>query len=375
MAVAVAHWTQPHFQDGWPDLTRPAVVAVGGFFVLSGYTIRLLTPGDQEFSAAAFCIERLSRLWSVALPALALTMILDGLSYLVNPQFYSAGWGPQATHPVARVLVSCLFANEIWGHDVSPFSNSLFWSLSYEAGFYFLYGVYRATRGLARYLLVGLGAVLIGPNILLMSIPWLGGVLLFDVCSRLQYKSRQATVSLIGVCVCGLVLVPTAVFTLLNPVALSDSVTNLAASAFNFADRQAGHFLVGIHFGLGRIHGDLILGAAFFWLLFLFGFPLAKALDGLWDPSRVLVKIARRLGEATFPLYLLHFPIFVLLGALSFYDRHSVLQKCLLFVAVCAAIFLVAPLTEPVKRLLRAGLRSLLAGGMERWQRGSPGRS
>ena len=30
LCVAAAHWTQPYFQDGWPDITRLAVAAVGG---------------------------------------------------------------------------------------------------------------------------------------------------------------------------------------------------------------------------------------------------------------------------------------------------------------------------------------------------------
>src|SRR6478609_5001320 len=81
LSVALGHWTQGYFQETWPDLTNGAIAAVGGFFVLSGYTIRLLTPAEQSFSGVNFFVERLSRLWSVALPALLLTVVLDLISY------------------------------------------------------------------------------------------------------------------------------------------------------------------------------------------------------------------------------------------------------------------------------------------------------
>ena len=68
------------------------------------------------------------------------------------------------------------------------------------------------------------------------------------------------------------------------------------------------------------------------------------------------VSIGRRLGEFTFPLYLLHFPLFVLCGAIGFYDRHSAIQKVATFAAVCVLIFTVAPASTAFKLWLQKAL-------------------
>ncbi len=60
-AVAAGHWTQPFFQEGWVDLTPMAFAAVGGFFVLSGFTIRMLNP-TGSFALTRYGIDRISRL-------------------------------------------------------------------------------------------------------------------------------------------------------------------------------------------------------------------------------------------------------------------------------------------------------------------------
>lgn len=74
------------------------------------------------------------------------------------------------------------------------------------------------------------------------------------------------------------------------------------------------------------------------------------------SPPPWLVRTARWLGNLTFPIYLFHFPIFVLLGSIGFYDRSSVWQSIALFSAVCAVIALLTPLTDWLKVRLRFGM-------------------
>ena len=191
ISVAVGHWTQGYFQETWPDLTNLAIAAVGGFFVLSGYTIRLLTPAEQSFSAASFFVERLSRLWSVALPALLLTIVLDLTSFSVGRQYYMQSWGTFTTHPFFRIAVNVGFISQCWGWDIKPFSNSPFWSLSYEAGFYLLYGLFRGLQDWRRWAALFAVALVLGPNILLMLLVWLSGVALYDLTDRVSRRTSS----------------------------------------------------------------------------------------------------------------------------------------------------------------------------------------
>lgn len=94
-----------------------------------------------------------------------------------------------------RVLINALFASEFWGRDIELFSNSLFWSLSYEAGFYLLYWIFRSTGGAWRYALSLCGCALVGPNIVVMLVPWLGGVLIHDLTVRLRPRTARPSLA------------------------------------------------------------------------------------------------------------------------------------------------------------------------------------
>jgi peptidoglycan/LPS O-acetylase OafA/YrhL len=348
LSVALSHWTQGYFQETWPDLTNSAIAAVGGFFVLSGYTIRLLTPAGESFSGTSFFVERLSRLWSVALPALLLTLVLDLISYSVGPEYYMRSWGIFTTHPLFRIVVNVGFVSQCWGWDIKPFTNSPFWSLSYEAGFYLLYGLYRTLGGWRRAAAIVAVALVLGPNVLLMLLVWLSGVVLYDVTNRAPGRAgslwpRVALVSAIAGVVGWFALGP-------GPE-LSRKLTMGINAAFASAQSALGRGP--LRFDPRRIDGYLLLGALGFWLLYAALLPLCRELDQRIRVPARLWRWGRAAGNFTFPLYLLHFPLFVLLGALGFYDRNSSLQKVACFALVCAAIVATSPLFDVCKFALR----------------------
>jgi peptidoglycan/LPS O-acetylase OafA/YrhL len=136
LAVAFGHWTQPASQDGW----KMAVAAVGGFFILSGFTIRMVT-SHKRFRLSQYCSDRLSRLWSVVLPALVITFVLDFLSHRINPQYYLDNWGMYTSNPLYRFVINTGFIAQLWNLDISPLSDRPFWSLSYEVWFYIVFGL------------------------------------------------------------------------------------------------------------------------------------------------------------------------------------------------------------------------------------------
>ncbi|QBQ98382.1 acyltransferase family protein [Paraburkholderia pallida] len=333
--VAVGHLTQRYFQNTWPDMTSVAIVAVGGFFLLSGYTIRSLSPSVADFDARRFFVDRATRLLSVTLLALVVTLALDTYSSTVAPGWYNANWGVQADHPVLRVAANVLLVNQAWALDVSPFSNSPFWSLGFEAGFYVIWGTLLFCRRTGRTLLIPAAvALLYGPNVIVMLPFWLVGVLIHD--HFVTPPSRRGAIV-------------TLVVSLAAALAVVVSYPELKPALNRGLDA--------IFLAIGcprRVHPPLIFGCLLFacGLVVLFA---ALALAGpRVRPGARLVAFARKLGDATFPLYLLHFPLLVAIGATRQGQPLSTVGKLVVLVVLVALAFAVVPLGDRLKNAMRA---------------------
>ena len=61
--------------------------AVDVFFVLSGFVIAYIC-NTREPTLRTYVISRTVRIYSVALPALILTFLIDGLGKMVRPEVY-----------------------------------------------------------------------------------------------------------------------------------------------------------------------------------------------------------------------------------------------------------------------------------------------
>lgn len=332
LLVAAGHWTQPFLQSDWPDLTLVAVAAVGGFFVLSGFTIRMIYPAPADFDLRQFVGERWSRILSVTIPVLALTVVLDLIAYLVNPDFYRQHWGTTSSMPVFRVLANLLGLSQVWGLDLAPFSNSPFWSISYELGFYLVFGLWHAGRRL-----MALGVLaLLGPNIAFMFVFWLTGVFLYDFCGR---ESVARTVS-IG-----------------RLAAFAGAAVALGALVWVYGEPWTSDLFAALRTPVARVNHVLWASALLFLGVFAVLVRLTHAISHLRCPP-ALTAAARALGSSTFPIYLFHFPIFVVIGALGLHDSGSGSQKVALFVTVMAAVVIVTPMTDRLRTRLRAHLTS-----------------
>lgn len=97
--------------------------AVRAFFVLSGLVIAFVTD-TKETMAADYSLSRLSRMYSVMIPGLLLTLTLDTAGKPIEPGLYifpDKGW--------ISFVESMLFANQIGNIDTYPGLNVPFWSL------------------------------------------------------------------------------------------------------------------------------------------------------------------------------------------------------------------------------------------------------
>ena len=133
-------------------VTRAAEVTSFGheavivFFVMSGFlvgggAVRAWRAG--RWSAENYAIARLSRLWTVLLPVLVMTFVLDHLGYaMAGPHsIYMGPAGQEMVFPDqgSRMGLGTLFGNVFFVQKIltTPYgTNSPLWSLSYEFWFY-----------------------------------------------------------------------------------------------------------------------------------------------------------------------------------------------------------------------------------------------
>lgn len=179
LVVVLSHFAYPRFSEGrwlWIRELNLGSDAVVVFFVLSGLVIshsvqrKAGQPGQYAF-------DRLSRLISVAVPALLVGFVLDRVGAAFAPEIYRGfQYNPL---PLWETLVRGLtFSNEWAGLETRLGSNGPYWSLSYEAAYYGLFGIAVYTRGVARWALLSIGALVVGLNVLLLMPCWLFGVAL-----------------------------------------------------------------------------------------------------------------------------------------------------------------------------------------------------
>ena len=203
LAVMVSHTVG--FTFG-PELPIPNSVghnAVIVFFLLSGYVIAYVVD-RKENNPREFWVSRLARIYSVALPAVLLTPLIDSVGLKLSPEFYAAGLTTY-DYPAVRILASLAFVNELWLVSIMPFSNSPFWSLCYEMSYYLLFSIYCFTSGRKRWCLMGLAALVIGPKVLLLAPIWALGVVVYRKRSWYAISIRAGwclwVVSLVGIVV------------------------------------------------------------------------------------------------------------------------------------------------------------------------------
>ena len=148
--------------------------AVVVFFVLSGFVIAYVTD-TKEKNWISFAASRLSRVYSVAVPAVVLTVILDALGRNLYPALYSYPFD----HFIVRFTASLLMLNEVWLVSIMSFSNTPYWSIAFEAWYYVIFGVVMFATARWRPLALIACALLVGPKILLLLPIWWSGVWLY----------------------------------------------------------------------------------------------------------------------------------------------------------------------------------------------------
>ncbi len=177
LIVVLSHLAYPRFTGTSYAFLRDWNVgsdAVIVFFVISGFVIAYAA--DRDGTGSRFVFNRATRLFSVMVPALVLTLAFDAYGHGIDAGAYPAPF--YQPHPTGEFLLRGLtFSNE-WSTlgRLRLGTNGPLWSLSYEAAYYILFGFAVFTKGLSRIAILIAVIAIAGLNVMLLMPAWLMGV-------------------------------------------------------------------------------------------------------------------------------------------------------------------------------------------------------
>lgn len=272
--------------------------AVMIFFVLSGFFVGgSILKNIDEFGLKKYFIARLSRLWTVLIPALFLTAIVD---------FIVATYHPEILNGNSSLVINSLPQSGSYSPFISTFLGNVFflqgvltpvfgingplWSLANEFWYYILFPILLMVamgkkmkiglkvRGILMAVALVISLILPLPMLLYFFI-WLLGVAVFVLsksiaCHRKQYVILSAVV----------------LFTMCLVYSKSESMQNYML-----------------------INGDALVAISTSILCFTLANPVVATGSGWFQ--KIVGKIAAHLSDFSYSLYLTHFPLIVLLIA------------------------------------------------------------
>lgn len=305
--------------------------AVIVFFVLSGYVIAYVSD-RKEHTARDYALSRAARIYSVALPAIALTIVLDSARMWIDPSFFEY----QFHELWAYLPFYSVFGTDWWFLNEDMLSNSPFWSLSYEVWYYVLFGALFYLRGRWRWICAGAVLALIGPRQWLLFPIWLAGCALYYRHEQWRLSRTRARWLFFGSMV---------VYALVKSLhgfdAINGAVNQLLADWPHEHLRYSQFFI-----------GDYLIGGLVLVNIFAARYCEFRAFAGR-------ARFIRFAASFTFSLYLFHMPLLKFYSAIFHTDTHSVGDYGLLLAAVVATVVLLGLVTERKKHVARAILEKL----------------
>jgi peptidoglycan/LPS O-acetylase OafA/YrhL len=304
--------------------------AVTIFFVLSGFVIRHAA-GGSDATLPRFAVSRITRVYSVALPCLLLTLIFDIIGRNLMPSYY-AGLMPDGS-ALLRLGIGAAMLNEAWV-SVQMLSNTPYWSISYEFWYYALFAALFYLKGWMRWLGVIVAALIAGPRIMMLFPIWLLGWAAYSETLSAKFPKWLSW---------GLFLQPALMLTLYTMFHWSRLDRTLLEPLIGYDGWRNG-------LGWSRfVFSDSLLGLSI--ALHLIGAkgldkPLARVLGWLERPIR-------HFAGQSFTLYLLHQPAMLFVGALLSGVALGALRGWTVTMGTLLVITLVAYLTESQRSKLK----------------------
>ncbi|MEZ9356184.1 acyltransferase family protein [Vibrio breoganii] len=321
LLVVFYHAKFPRFDGSW----LKAVGAFGHdavmvFFVLSGFVIAYVT-SIKENDLATYVKKRIARLYSVALPALLITVILDYLGSAIDPEIYT-GSHYESDLPILRFFMNLFFLNEIWFESWRAFSNGPFWSLSYEFWYYIVFASWFYFSSYKRWFYLIVSMLIAGPKIMILMPVWVMGVITYYVSTR---KSFSFYLSII------LCLLPIFLYWYIRDSGVQKIIyietTKVLGKEFLYEKLNFSRWFI----------SDYIVGLLV--SMHIMGFVmLSKNIKF----NNFAAQLITYLANMTFALYLLHYPLLQFFG--SFINNGIII-----FTLTFSTVLLISPYTEGAK--------------------------
>ncbi len=331
--VLLSHYAYPHFTDGDYLIIRELNLgsdAVVLFFVLSGLVIAY-SAEQKDKNINTYFFNRFTRLYSVAVPAVILTYILDQIGSSFDPDAYYGFW----YNPLSfgEMLFTGLTFSGEWGIAAERLgTNGPYWSLSYEFMYYLMFGFFVFTKGAMRIFALILAVFLAGPRVLLLMPIWVMGCWVYSkIRSGIDLDRKTRSLLIFGpLVVYALSLaygVPEKLITITHNL-LGQSFTNVVLRFSNeFLWNNFIGILIALHFvGMASIKKEV----------------------PSWKDT------VTWLSGATFSIYLVHYPVLQLVDELINDTPPSIYRDVFLLFSSLAVCFIFAQLFErPLGRFRR----------------------
>lgn len=286
-----------HLSSPPVDVAHDAVVV---FFVLSGFVIAHTTASNNR-GARQYALARLSRLYSVVIPALFLTAIIESVVKYARYDLYEI-YSRGVSWP--RYLMAGSFLSEIWFFSAAPPMNGPLWSLSFEFWYYVIFGLwFYRNKGSRSFILPVAACFIAGPKIVLMMPIWMAGFAAYSLPKPgIDPKLRWAMVLLFLTLTMALIM------------CLAPYPYKIRTTQFSYAGGFVTDWIIGLSVALGL------------WML-----PLADRLmqQAGW------INVFRKIADLTFPIYVLHFPLLILWRTLFNYNIEHSWQLWQALVGIC----------------------------------------
>lgn len=314
MIVMIGHLSGQRFTGGlfwrWGLFMDDAVIV---FFVLSGFVIAHVVR-NKEVGIEKYAIARAARIYSVALPALFVTLLLDAMGRYIAPELYSKSWGFNPENPAWQTVSGIFFLNQLWYSPVGIGSMLPYWSLGFEVWYYAFFAILYFVGGKRKIPLFLLVCVLAGPRIVMLFPLWLLGYAAYVYGPRLNL-GRRAGVALLALSFVGYVgCFMARPWLQLNPAVLGPFATSLisrylvglvfAVHLIGFVS-AAGLFRNFLHRSESAIRW--LAGATF--TIYLFHLPVAQFLTTIvpWAPSDWRTRLVILIGNFIILLFIAEF--------------------------------------------------------------------
>lgn len=293
--------------------------AVMIFFVMSGFVISYIS-STRETLLKDYSIARISRLYSVVIPALVITFLADAIGYYVDPNFYTSGpWPFDVDNSLITYSLSFLMIQNIWDLGLNPGINQPFWSLTFEWVYYIAFACIFYFKSYWKYLGFIVILLVAGPTITALFPIWLLGYFLYRAMSstpKRPYSAISAIVSLGAI----------VVMVFLGP------------------------FIRDIEFSGPLIARKELYGDYFDAILFCIHLYFAPSMLRYIGPMlERFASVIRNVAACTFALYLFHRPIIQMIAAITPTDPENTLYRVSLVVIPLLIVFTIGYWAEQQK--------------------------